>query len=94
MHRFSIIIDMLQAAFESHVNENEYHQIVRSLRAYQQEPDPPSVQIQELRNRRWPLSYNPCDHMENIRFSLQFVPSDQCNVGVQVALNRFRCTQR
>jgi hypothetical protein len=83
---FGTILDMLRIAFESPVSLKDYHDIVSCLRAYDSEGrSDVSNERLELNRLGWPDTYHPCDHMENIRFGLMFVPEDNIRVRDRLA---------
>jgi hypothetical protein len=72
MSRFAIIIDMLKIAFTEPVCEKDYHNIVECLRQYATNRDSLEVERKVNESAGYPADYNPCEHMERIRFSFIF----------------------
>ena len=83
-HAFSIILDILQEAFNSLVSERDYHMIVACLREYSASEHNADIEKSELARRGWPLDYHPCEHMERLRFAFVFGGED--NPRIQHAL--------
>ena len=74
--RFEAVLRMLACAFRSAVSEMDYHDIVQCLRVYRQSPDPIEDEHRLLLAIGWPITYHPCDHMENIRWCMCFAESN------------------
>ena len=68
--KFSLLIDMLTEAFTTPISEMDYHSIVKCLRHYDTNRESQETECKVLRENRWPVTYHPCDHMENIRFGM------------------------
>lgn len=87
MIKCNIIADMLQAAFAGSVTEQDYHLIVKCLREYSVNRDTREVEREVFASRGWLKDYDPCTHMENIRFGLHFDNRSPSNPGVMSAVN-------
>ena len=83
-NKFGVLLDVLSEAFKSTVSEHDYHMIVQAIRDYSVSRYDRETEEKELAARNMPLTYNPCDHMENIRFGMSFGGGD--NVRVQELL--------
>lgn len=70
--RFGIIIDLLIEAFRNFASEGDYYDIVNILRSYELSRDSSFLERTELEARGWPLDYDPCEHIENIRMCMAF----------------------
>ena len=70
--RFGCLLDMLHEAFSSGLSEPQYHNIVHCLRHYTSHRIARGDEEKTLKNKGWPASYHPCDHMENIRWGMHF----------------------
>jgi hypothetical protein len=80
-HKFNIILDILQEAFTSPVSEKDYHMIVACLRKYSASERDVKFEQSELARRGWPLDYNPCEHMERLRFAFTFGTDDNPRIN-------------
>ena len=90
---FLIIIDMLEAAFNSPVSERDYHDIVRCIREYGGSRDDHTNERAVLTAKGWPESYDVCEQVEAIRYAMVFGTVD--NARVQAAVAEWdRCPQR
>lgn len=76
MTTFGILLDILKEAFQNPVSEKDYHMIVDSLKNYNFNRNDKESEVNELKNKGWPLTYHPCDHMERIRFAMVFGEKD------------------
>ena len=83
--KIELIVDLLQAAFASPVTESEYHLTVNCLRQYALDRDSRDTERNVVTSRGWPPEYDPCEHMERIRFAMSF--GSTSNVGVMSAVN-------
>jgi hypothetical protein len=80
-----LIFDLLQAAFTGFVTEHEYHLTVHCLREYAAERDCRDLEQQAAISRGWRADYDPCEHMERIRYGMTF--GTTCNTSVMDAVN-------
>lgn len=72
MTKFSIIIDMLKIAFSEPIDENDYNTILVCLREYAENRESLENEMKVNESNGYPIDYNPCDHMERIRFCIVF----------------------
>ncbi len=79
-NKFGMLLDVLTVAFKSTVSEHDYHMIVQAIRDYSVSRYDRAAEEKELAARNMPLTYNPCDHMENVRFGMSFVVEDNARV--------------
>jgi hypothetical protein len=86
--QFGILLDILKEAFQSPISERDYHMIVELLRNYNNSRIHKESELNELQSRGWPLNYDPCEHMERIRFAMVFGEKD--NDVVQTLLKRLQ----
>jgi len=70
---------MLDCAFNDGMTEHNYHNVVKCLKNYVKNPDPRTIEVYALHQKNWPLTYHPCDHMENIRWGTFFLREGQEN---------------
>jgi hypothetical protein len=89
---FCILLDLLDAAFNSPISEKDYHDVVRCIREYSSSRDSRSVEQELQVARGWPASYDACEHAERVRFAFVFGPSD--NVVVRAAINKWDFSRR
>jgi hypothetical protein len=78
--RFGIILDLLIEVFRNPASEEDYHAIVDLLRSYALARDSSYAEYVELLEHNYPLNYDPCDHMENIRKFMTFGSTDNWRV--------------
>lgn len=78
--RFGLILDILDEAFRTLVSEKDYYEIVDILQEYSDNRDDVSIEQQELKQKGWPLTYHPCDHMQRLRFAMTFGESDNVRI--------------
>jgi hypothetical protein len=78
---FGKLLDVLSIAFRFPVSERDYHDIVCLLRDYD-DSGRTSVDEErsELERRGWPVTYHPCDHMENVRWGMVFGSEDNARI--------------
>lgn len=86
--RFGQLLEMLQYAFSHGVTEQNYHDIVACLRDYDNHRDPVDVEKSELHQKKFPLTYHPCDFMENIRWGFVFLA--QSNHELDKMIEKYR----
>lgn len=67
-----LIMAIIKAAFSGPVTEQDYHSTVQCLREYSVERDCRELERAAATSRGWPAEYDPCMHMENIRFGMVF----------------------
>ena len=77
MSRFSLLLEMLDCAFDTGMTEENYHDLVECLKMYNINRDSRTIETHELQQKKWPLDYHPCDHMENIRWGAVFLTDAQ-----------------
>ena len=63
---------MLKIAFSEPVDENDYHNIVAYLREYAKNRESVENEKKVNESNGYPPDYNPCEHMERIRFCMVF----------------------
>lgn len=72
VEHFSVLLDMLKIAFREGSSEEQYHEVVKCLRAYRSCPADKKSEKMVLLQKGWPPHYHPCHHMENIRWGICF----------------------
>jgi hypothetical protein len=88
---FGSLLDIVQEVIISSVSERDYHQVVECMEVYATIiPDRDDEQLQ-LQIRGWPLSYHPCNVMENIRFAVWFNKNDNVRLQGLMALFSKQC---
>lgn len=60
------------AAFAEGITEADYHTLVGLLRVYAAARECESEEARVRALHGWPAHYDPCDHMEALRFAVTF----------------------
>lgn len=93
MSRFGALLDILKYCFENKISVKDYHNIVNCIRSYDSKREDISIEIIELKRIGYPLTYHPCDHMENIRKNMWFdLDTDNIKIGELIKIYKdFQC---